>query len=53
MQSFYERNVVGDLMARATSDLNAVSMTASYGILTLSGFCLLFNFYFIYDDGYY
>ncbi len=32
---FYERNAVGDLMARATSDLNAVSMTAGYGILTL------------------
>ncbi len=32
---FYEKNIVGDLMARATSDLNAVSMTAGYGILTL------------------
>ncbi len=32
---FYERNSVGDLMARATSDLNAVSMTAGYGVLTL------------------
>lgn len=32
---FYEKNSVGDLMARATSDLNAVSMTAGYGILTL------------------
>lgn len=33
--TFYEKNIVGDLMARATSDLNAVSMTAGYGILTL------------------
>lgn len=32
---FYERNVVGDLMARGTSDLRAVSMTAGYGILAL------------------
>ncbi|MCK9536673.1 MAG: ABC transporter transmembrane domain-containing protein, partial [Bacilli bacterium] len=32
---FFEKNSVGDLMARATSDLNAVSMTAGYGILTL------------------
>ncbi|QVK17811.1 ATP-binding cassette domain-containing protein [Mycoplasmatota bacterium] len=32
---FFERNVVGDLMARATTDLNAVSMTAGYGVLTL------------------
>lgn len=33
--TFYEKNIVGDLMARATSDLNAVAMTAGYGILTL------------------
>lgn len=41
---FYERNGVGDLMARATSDLNTVSMTAGYGILTLvdSGVYLIF-----------
>lgn len=32
---FYEKHFVGDLMARSTSDLNAVSMTAGYGILTL------------------
>ncbi len=32
---FYEKNYVGDIMARATSDLNAVSMTAGYGVLTL------------------
>lgn len=32
---FYERNHVGDLMARATSDLHAVAMTAGFGILTL------------------
>lgn len=33
--TFYERNRTGDLMARATNDLKAVSMTAGFGILTL------------------
>ncbi|MDF2700624.1 MAG: transporter ATP-binding protein/permease [Haloplasmataceae bacterium] len=33
---FYERNVVGDLMARATSDLGQVAQTAGYGILALT-----------------
>lgn len=33
--TFYERNRTGDLMARATNDLGAVSMTAGFGILTL------------------
>ncbi|WP_066316693.1 ABC transporter ATP-binding protein [Bacillus sp. FJAT-29814] len=32
---FYEKNRTGDLMARATNDLKAVSMTAGFGILTL------------------
>jgi ATP-binding cassette subfamily B multidrug efflux pump len=32
---FYERNRTGDLMARATNDLRAVSVTAGFGILTL------------------
>jgi ATP-binding cassette subfamily B multidrug efflux pump len=32
---FYERNRTGDLMARATNDLKAVSLTAGFGILTL------------------
>ncbi len=32
---FYEKNRTGDLMARATNDLNAVSMTAGFGIMTL------------------
>lgn len=32
---FFERNRTGDLMARATNDLSAVSMTAGFGILTL------------------
>jgi ATP-binding cassette subfamily B multidrug efflux pump len=31
---FYERNRTGDLMARATNDLQAVSTTAGFGILT-------------------
>lgn len=34
--SFYERNRTGDLMARATNDLWAVSTTAGFGILTLT-----------------
>lgn len=33
--TFYERNRTGDLMARATNDLQAVSTTAGFGILTL------------------
>ncbi|WP_438448393.1 ABC transporter ATP-binding protein [Gorillibacterium sp. sgz5001074] len=33
--AFYERNRTGDLMARATNDLWAVSATAGFGILTL------------------
>jgi len=33
--SFYERNRTGDLMARATNDLQAVSQTAGFGIMTL------------------
>ncbi|MBD0382017.1 ABC transporter ATP-binding protein [Paenibacillus sedimenti] len=32
--TFYERNRTGDLMARATNDLQAVSATAGFGILT-------------------
>lgn len=33
--SFYERNRTGDLMARATNDMGAISTTAGFGILTL------------------
>ncbi|KIL39105.1 multidrug ABC transporter ATP-binding protein [Gordoniibacillus kamchatkensis] len=33
--TFYEKNRTGDLMARATNDLRAVSTTAGFGILTL------------------
>ncbi|UOE95939.1 ABC transporter transmembrane domain-containing protein [Alkalihalobacillus sp. LMS39] len=33
--TFYEKNRTGDLMARATNDLKAISMTAGFGILTL------------------
>ncbi|MGG1677285.1 ABC transporter ATP-binding protein [Neobacillus sp. NRS-1170] len=33
--SFYEKNRTGDLMARATNDLKAISITAGFGILTL------------------
>lgn len=33
--TFYEKNRTGDLMALATNDLKAVSITAGFGILTL------------------
>ena len=33
--TFYERNRTGELMAKATNDLNAVSVTAGFGILTM------------------
>lgn len=33
--TFYHRNRTGDLMARATNDLKAISNTAGFGILTL------------------
>ena len=32
--AFYEKNRTGDLMARATNDLGAISTTAGFGILT-------------------
>ncbi|WP_170006603.1 ABC transporter ATP-binding protein [Bacillus fonticola] len=32
---FYEKNRTGDLMARATNDVKAVSITAGFGVLTL------------------
>lgn len=33
--SFFERNRTGDLMARATNDIRAVSATVGFGMLTL------------------
>lgn len=33
--SFYQKRRVGDLMAHATNDINAVQQTAGFGILTL------------------
>ncbi|WP_285767684.1 ABC transporter transmembrane domain-containing protein [Peribacillus sp. SI8-4] len=33
--TFYKKNRTGDLMARATNDLKAISLTAGFGILTL------------------
>ncbi|MFD2671880.1 ABC transporter ATP-binding protein [Marinicrinis sediminis] len=33
--TFYERNRTGDLMARSTNDLQAVSNTVGFGVLTL------------------
>ncbi len=33
--TFFEKNRTGDLMARATNDLKAISNTAGFGILTL------------------
>jgi len=32
--TFYERNRTGDLMARATNDLQALSVTAGFGVMT-------------------
>nr|WP_106781001.1 ABC transporter ATP-binding protein [Lysinibacillus timonensis] len=40
--TFYEKNRTGDLMARATNDLNAVSLTAGFGIMTLIDSTLYF-----------
>ncbi|MBT2571842.1 ABC transporter ATP-binding protein [Planococcus sp. ISL-110] len=34
--TFYEKNRTGDLMARTTNDLKAISETAGFGILTLA-----------------
>ncbi|QKS70717.1 ATP-binding cassette domain-containing protein [Paenalkalicoccus suaedae] len=33
--TFFEKNKTGDLMAKATNDLKAISQTAGFGILTL------------------
>ncbi|MBU9720775.1 MULTISPECIES: ABC transporter ATP-binding protein [Bacillaceae] len=33
--TFYEENKTGDLMARATNDLKAISITTGFGVLTL------------------
>mgnify|MGYP001379856406 FL=1 len=33
--AFFNKNRTGDLMARATNDLNAISVTAGFGMLTL------------------
>ncbi|MCM3674940.1 ABC transporter transmembrane domain-containing protein [Peribacillus simplex] len=41
--TFYEKNRTGDLMARATNDLKAISLTAGFGILTLVD-AVLFTF---------
>ncbi|WP_027409403.1 ABC transporter ATP-binding protein [Anoxybacteroides tepidamans] len=45
--AFYEKNRTGDLMAKATNDLKAISNTAGFGILTLvdsSAFMLVILF---------
>lgn len=34
--TFYEKNPTGDLMAKATNDLNAISEMAGFGVLTLT-----------------
>ncbi|RFU64328.1 ABC transporter ATP-binding protein [Bacillus sp. V59.32b] len=41
--TFFEKNRTGDLMARATNDLKAISNTAGFGILTLAD-SILFTF---------
>lgn len=33
--SFFQRNSTGELMALATNDVNAINMTAGYGVMTL------------------
>ncbi|ADU29691.1 ABC transporter ATP-binding protein [Evansella cellulosilytica] len=33
--TFYEKNKTGDLMAKATNDLKAISVTTGFGVLTL------------------
>jgi ATP-binding cassette subfamily B protein len=49
---FYEKNRTGDLMARSTNDLKAISTTAGFGILTLIDstvymFVILFMMFFM------
>lgn len=41
---FYGKNRTGDLMARSTNDLRAISMTAGFGILTLVDSTVLMSF---------
>ncbi|WP_025692027.1 ABC transporter ATP-binding protein [Paenibacillus zanthoxyli] len=41
--SFFERNRTGDLMARATNDIRAVSVTAGFGMLTLVDSTVFFS----------
>jgi ATP-binding cassette subfamily B protein len=41
--TFFEKNRTGDLMARGTNDLKAISNTAGFGILTLAD-SILFTF---------
>lgn len=41
--TFFEKNRTGDLMARATNDLNAISMAMGYGMLSLAD-SVLFTF---------
>lgn len=51
--SFFQKNRTGDLMARATNDLKAVSMTTGFGVMTVvetvsyTGVILLTMFFFI------
>ncbi|WP_025701175.1 ABC transporter transmembrane domain-containing protein, partial [Paenibacillus forsythiae] len=41
--SFFERNRTGDLMARATNDIRAVSVTVGFGMLTLVDSTIFFS----------
>lgn len=41
--SFFERNRTGDLMARATNDIRAVSVTVGFGMLTLVDSTIYFS----------
>ena len=50
--TFYEKNRTGDLMARATNDLNAVSFTAGFGIMTLIDSTLYMGAHYTCDGFY-
>lgn len=50
--TFFEKNRTGDLMARATNDLKAISTTAGFGILTLAD-SILYTFAILFTMGFF
>ncbi|WP_163101728.1 ABC transporter ATP-binding protein [Peribacillus alkalitolerans] len=50
--TFYEKNRTGDLMARATNDLKAISTTAGFGILTFAD-SFLYTFAILFTMGFF